>query len=224
MNSALTFNSDASDRSVATRAWTYGWAISRGTRTPLEHAGYFEVLVGRPEQTMRYVLPELNRLLLQKLVATETGPGSWLKVCAPRDTLAQVLPHHWHVHDPEFLMATDLVGSDPPVPEGYHLQTDAAGALVLTRLVADSGDVAASGQVAVDGPFATFDQIVTAETHRRRGLGRYIMTALSNIAIAVGARQGVLVATESGAALYKTMGWSLISPVAAASLPAALTT
>lgn len=121
-------------------------------------------------------------------------------------------------------MATDLVGSDPPVPEGYHLQTDAAGALVLTRLVADSGDVAASGQVAVDGPFATFDQIVTAETHRRRGLGRYIMTALSNIAIAVGARQGVLVATESGAALYKTMGWSLISPVAAASLPAALTT
>nr|WP_297525423.1 hypothetical protein [uncultured Roseateles sp.] len=37
----------------------------------------------------------------------------------------------------------------------------------------------------------------------------------------LGAHQGVLVATENGAALYQALGWSMVSPVTAASCSAA---
>ena len=120
-------------------------------------------------------------------------------------------------------MSTDLVGGHLPPIDGYRLHADSVGALVLAKLIADTGEVAASGQVAMDGSFATFDQIVTAETHRRKGLGRHIMAALSKLSLDLGARQGVLVATEAGAALYKALGWSMVSPVTAASLSAAET-
>jgi hypothetical protein len=223
MNSERTLDTDALDRSVVAQAWTYGWAISRRTQTPVRHAGYFQIVVGQPDQTTRYVFPCLDRVLLPKLVSTEVGPGSWLKICAPLEGVAQFLSRHWHVHEPEFLMSTDLTGGDLPVPEGYRLHTDNTGALAFARLIAASGEVAASGQVAIDGTFATFDQIGTEETHRRKGLGRLIMTALSNVSLDLGAKQGVLVATEAGAALYKAMGWSLVSPVTAASLPVAPT-
>ncbi len=118
-------------------------------------------------------------------------------------------------------MSTDLRGGDTTAPEGYRIQTDKVGEVAFARLIAGSGEIAAGGQVAIEGPFATFDQIVTAEAHRRKGLGRRIMTILSSIALDLEARQGVLVATESGAALYKAMGWSLVSQVTAASYPTA---
>jgi hypothetical protein len=216
-NPERTLDSCSLDRSVATRAWAYGWAISRGTKPPIERCGYFQILVGRPEQTTRYVLSHLEPELLHELVSTETGPGSWLKVCAPIESVSPLLSVHWNVHEPEFLMSANLAGGHPPVIDGYRLHAGSAGAIASAKLIADTGEMAASGQVAIDGLFATFDQIVTAESHRRKGLGRHIMTALSNISLDLGARQGVLVATEAGAALYKAIGWSMVSPVTAAS-------
>ncbi|WP_157255954.1 GNAT family N-acetyltransferase [Pelomonas sp. Root1217] len=213
-------NTGAFDPAVAARAWANGWAISRRTPAPVRRSGCLQISVGKPGQTTRYVLPALDRHLLQELV-TETGPGSWLKICAPRESVSPLLSHHWQVHDAEFLMCTDLMGGDASAPEGYRMQTEKVGEVAFARLIAGSGEIAAGGQVAIEGPFATFDQIVTAEAHRRKGLGRRIMTILSSIALDLEARQGVLVATESGAALYKAMGWSLVSPVTAASYPTA---
>lgn len=187
-NSECTFNAGTLDRSVATRAWAYGWAISRRTQTPIERPGCFQILVGKPEQTTRYVLPHLDQKLLRELVSTEAGPGSWLKICAPIESVSQLLSIHWNIHEPEFLMSANLAGGYAPVIDGYRMHTDSVGALAFAKLIADTGEIAASGQVAVDGPFATFDQIVTAETHRRKGLGRHIMTALSNISLNLGAR------------------------------------
>ncbi len=45
------------------------------------------------------------------------------------------------------------------------------------------------------------------------------MAALTNGALDHGARHGVLVATEAGAALYAVLGWATVSPVTAASMP-----
>lgn len=219
LNSEHSLNSGALDRSIATRAWAYGWAISRYAQTPTERSGYFQIFVGKPEQAIRYVLPHLDRRLLEELLCNETGPGSWLKICAPIESVSQLLTNQWDVHAPEFLMSVDLVAAELPLIEGYCMHTDNAGALAFAKIIADTGEIAASGQVAIDGSFATFDQIVTAETHRRKGLGRHIMTALSNISLNLGAKHGVLVATEAGAALYKALGWSMVSPVTAASLP-----
>ncbi|WP_457323088.1 GNAT family N-acetyltransferase [Roseateles sp. P5_E11] len=220
INSEGDRNAGALDPAVAARALACGWAISRRTPAPVRRSGCFQISVGKPGQTTRYVLPALDRHLLQELV-TETGPGSWLKICAPRESVSPLLSHHWQFHEPEFLMSTDLRGGDTTAPEGYRIQTDKVGEVAFARLIAGSGEIAAGGQVAIEGPFATFDQIVTAEAHRRKGLGRRVMTILSSIALDLEARQGVLVATESGAALYKAMGWSLVSPVTAASYPTA---
>lgn len=114
-------------------------------------------------------------------------------------------------------MSTNLIGDDVPAIEGYRVETENLGALTLVKLTTVAGDLAASGQVAVADAFATFDKIVTAEAHRRRGLGRYVMSILSRLSLDLGVKQGVLVATEEGAALYKALGWSLVSPIAAAS-------
>lgn len=119
-------------------------------------------------------------------------------------------------------MSANLVDSPISVIEGYQVHTDKVGAIAFTRLIAGTGEVAASGQVAIDGSYATFDQIETIKNHRRKGLGRCVMTALSNCAIDLGAKQGVLVATEAGAALYKALGWHMVSPVSAASVPSSI--
>jgi len=216
-NSNHSLNSGALERSVAARAWAYGWAISRQVQTPVERPGYFQILVGKPEQMTRYVLPHFDHKLIQRLVSAESGPGSWLKVCAPIDTVSPLLSNNWDIHEPEFLMSANLVGSDAPVIGGYRVHTDRSRALAFARVVAETGELAASGQVALADSFACFDQIVTAKAHRRRGLGRHIMTALTNMSLDLGAKQGVLVATEAGAALYKALDWSMVSPVTAAS-------
>ncbi|MEU8915735.1 GNAT family N-acetyltransferase [Streptomyces nigrescens] len=65
-------------------------------------------------------------------------------------------------------------------------------------------------------PSVVFDMIGTQPAHQRRGLGRAVMAALAGRAVERGARQGVLVASPDGRALYEAMGWRLRSPVTAA--------
>src|SRR5437868_4183580 len=87
------------DPAVAAHAWASGWAISRRTPAPVKRSGYLQISVGKPEQTTRFVLPCLERALLQQLVS-EIGPGSWLKICAPLDRVSDLLPPPWDVHEP----------------------------------------------------------------------------------------------------------------------------
>lgn len=204
-------------RTVAAGAWAHGWAISRGTPAPVRHAGYLQIDVGKPGHTRRYVLPEFDRRLLQRLVATEADAGTWLKVCAAGAKVSALLPSEWRIHEPEFLMSVRLTPGVVAPGAGYRLHMDTARPLATAKIVTNDGELAASGQAAIDGGFATFDQIVTAEGHRRKGLASSVMAALAKAALDLGARQGVLVATEAGAGLYGTLGWSLVSPVTAAS-------
>jgi predicted GNAT family acetyltransferase len=68
----------------------------------------------------------------------------------------------------------------------------------------------------MDGESGTFDQIVTHESHRRRRLGSTIMKLLTGEAVARGKTQGVLVATEDGLGLYRSIGWTVHSPFTSA--------
>jgi GNAT superfamily N-acetyltransferase len=61
------------------------------------------------------------------------------------------------------------------------------------------------------GETAVFDRIETDLAHRRRGLGRTIMSELARLAFQDGASRGALVATPDGRALYSAMGWQLHS-------------
>src|SRR6185437_16896829 len=93
-------NSDALARLVATRAWVFGWAISRNAHAPIECSGYFQIFVGKPEQMTRYVLPDFDYELIQSLVSTESGPGTWLKFFAPIDSVCSLLSNAWHIREP----------------------------------------------------------------------------------------------------------------------------
>ena len=204
---------------VVARAWAYGWAVSRGTEVPVEQAGYFQIMVNRPGQTMRHVVPLLDGNLIQKLAKEEAQAGTWLKICAAPDRVLPLLSNDWDLHEPEFLMWSDLARDAPRSVDGYRATTQIEGKFASVQLFARSGEIAASGQIAVVDSYATFDKIVTAENHQRRGLGRSVMSMLSKLSLDLGAQFGTLVATEAGLALYTTLGWSIVSPVVAVSCP-----
>ena len=110
------------------------------------------------------------------------------------------------------------------VPAGYSVEVDDAAAATgrgHVHVVAPDGTPAASGHVAMGERLAIYDRIVTEPAHQRRGLGRAVMHALQALARAHGRREGVLVATDQGRALYESLGWRLHSPWATAVIPGA---
>ncbi|MFC9889011.1 GNAT family N-acetyltransferase [Streptomyces pilosus] len=108
----------------------------------------------------------------------------------------------------EWLMTTDLTGHPrhaPAAPYGIEARTE--GPVTEVTLRGPTGEVAARGTVAVVGADATADRVETDPEHRRRGLGRAVMGALAEAALAQGARTGLLLASEEGQRLYSSLGW-----------------
>jgi GNAT superfamily N-acetyltransferase len=164
----------------------------------------------------RHVVVDYDAGLLGELASGLHTPGTWLKVCAPLEKVIPLLHEDWQVQAPEYLMAVALSDTPPAAHEGYLLSLSTSGAVSDAELRDMDGQLAAKGRVAHSEGVATFDQIVTEPAHQRKGLGRVIMAALGNLAIAREARVGVLVATEQGRALYQAIGWTLVSPMTAA--------
>ncbi|MFF7250344.1 GNAT family N-acetyltransferase [Embleya sp. NPDC008237] len=188
------------------RAWVTGWAPAREVPPPVEVAGGFRLHVGLPGHRVRYVLFDVERVA--ELARTRTAPGTWIKVLAPAEQLRPLLTPAWTVGEPEYPMTGPLRRATASVPSGYTLEVEPAGAVVLVRLRAADGTVAAHGRIAVTGETAVADRIGTDAAHRRRGLGSVVMTALGDAAAARGAHTGVLVASPDGYALYTTLGWT----------------
>lgn len=188
-------------------AWVHGWTISRGTSVPVKVRGGYRVDVGLPGHQVRYVLPTYDAGLVDGL----GEPDTWLKICG------QVpLDAPWEIQPAEYLMTCRLSSTAADVAASYELTSVRRGSLVDVVVSASDGSVAASGKAALTGEAAVFDQIETSPQHRRRGLGRSVMAALSTAAQYAGASTGVLVATEDGRALYTALGWTLESPMTAA--------
>lgn len=118
----------------------------------------------------------------------------------------------------EFMMTRELAPGRVRVacPDGYCAASVAHNTNVLTVEVKNGNDIAARGQLALDGRVGVFDQVVTDEAHRRRGLGTLVMGLLSESAARMGVDKGVLVATEDGLKLHTALGWVVHSPVASA--------
>ena len=188
-------------------AWVHGWAISRNTTEPVRVRSGYRVDVGLPGHRVRYVLPAYDAELVDGLGRPET----WLKI---RGEVA--LDARWQVWPPEYLMTTELRAAPVTVAASYELKHALRGRIVEATVTAADGSVAARGKAALTGEAAVFDQIETDPQHRRRGLGRTVMGALSSAAQYAGATTGVLVATEDGRALYTALGWMLDSPMTAA--------
>lgn len=190
-------------------AWVDGWALSRNVGAPIRLAGGHRIRVGEPGHAERFVFPALDTAALSDLAASITEPGIFLKAfCAPEALLASV-DGRWSSQPAGDLMAIDLAAVPPPATPaaGYGLDLRAEGAVLVVEVRDADGGLAASGRAALTGRFAVFDKIITDPAHQRRGLGRLVMGALGERARALGADQGVLVATPEGRALYEVLGW-----------------
>ncbi|MBP2340175.1 GNAT superfamily N-acetyltransferase [Saccharothrix coeruleofusca] len=199
--------------------WVHGWALSRRTPAPVREPDGYRIDVGKVVHRVRFVLPDTATVAHR--ARTLTAPGTWLKVCGERDAVIADLTPAWLVSSPEFLMTVDLRVEDVTVPSPYRVEViaDPGGAVCDAVVRAADGSTASSGRVAVWGAAAVVDQVSTDPAHRRRGLGRVVMRSLAAAAVERGASRAVLLATEEGARLYRSVGWSVASPVTAAHLP-----
>ena len=189
---------------------------------PLPHSldGGLVVEVGKPEQLRRHVFLDAGQAL-QACADRIRDPFIFLKAAVEPQVLRQALPARWHIESPGYLMLGPAQAlNNVAMPQGYQASFENQHGAHVVKVIHDSGDLAASGRIVLHGQTAIFDQIETAETHRRRGLGSVVMQSLDSIAKQAGINERLLVATEDGRALYTRLGWSVISPWSTAVLPA----
>ncbi|MEU3709289.1 GNAT family N-acetyltransferase [Streptomyces catenulae] len=203
--------------------WAHGWARARTHPVPRVVPGGLRIELGRPRDAVRYILPDPDPVALRDLDRTAAAPHTWIKVFAPHAEVAPLLSPAWHHAGPQYLMTAPMPPSSQvtPAPPGYRLDTEECDGILDVRVWA-TGEAAdrpaASGRAALIGgtggaPLsAVFDMITTEPEHRRRGLGRLVMTVLGIHAARRGASEGLLVATPSGRELYASLGWCLRSP------------
>jgi GNAT superfamily N-acetyltransferase len=206
-------------------AWCRGWATTRQVAPPMAHGDGLRIDVGQAMQVARYVFPHVSPSL-RELGATITQPWIFLKACAEGSELRALLPARWEMQPDAFMMTCD----DTPFPGGsalsprytLHVADDGARTRrASVQVLAQDGELAASGHLALDDRMAIYDRIVTEPAHQRRGLGRVVMQALQTLAHRHGRHGGVLVATPQGRELYTQLGWRMHAPWASAVIPGA---
>ena len=202
--------------------WLKGWSLARTLPAPVKDNGVLRVDVGWPEQVMRYVFPGPAERLVY-LAQTIVDPWIFLKVCAEPETIRALLPSHWVIQAPGFLMTCypGMSEYETKLPEGYKLSIDEHLAIPMVNVLAPDLTVAASGRIAFVDGFGIYDSIETHPDHRRKGLGSIVMKNLESAGITRGISKGLLVATAQGKVLYEKLGWSLYSPYTTAVIPGA---
>ncbi len=199
------------------RTWAAGWAVSRRTPPPVEQPwGLYIEVADNPAEVGRHVLPVTDESLVRSAAASVTAPRTWMKMPAEPEDVEHWLSPGWVVawEETGHLMAVDLTATHLVTPEGYTTTVETVGAVVHVRVLDAAGAPAAQGQLAVLGGTAVVDRVATAGSHRRKGLGGFVMRSLANRALEHGATVGTLGATEAGRALYETLGWKKHSTIA----------
>lgn len=197
-------------------AWGRGWAVSRGVPDPVEVPGGFRVDVGLPSHRVRYVLHTWDTALLEALDRQVAAPGTWIKVSGRTTDLRGALSARWTTEPAAYLMSVRFTVAAGDPPGRYETRATTDGEVVIATVLDAAGAEAASGRLAPAGGHGVIDQVETAPAHRRRGLGTAVMRTLSNHAAHNGLGTGILVATETGRRLYRTLGWTVRSEIASA--------
>ncbi|MEW5355457.1 GNAT family N-acetyltransferase [Streptomyces sp. 16-176A] len=200
------------------RRWLDGWTVARSLpeAEPVEPAG--DGLRSRCDQPGREVevfalrADEEPESVARLAAAVATARQvTWLTVPTLRpDTVEAVVGAAGLelVQRSEWFMTTDLAEHPQHEPAAlYEREVRTEGPVTVVSLHAPSGEVAARGTIAVVGGDAIADRIETDSAHRRRGLGRAVMSALAEAAVSQGARTGLLIASQEGQRLYSALGW-----------------
>ncbi|MCC3272505.1 GNAT family N-acetyltransferase [Arthrobacter zhangbolii] len=116
----------------------------------------------------------------------------------------------------EVLMVADMSGQDVEAPvqpwDDFSTETSHANNIGSVTVLS-GGTPVAQGSVAVVNGYAVFDRILTEPAFRRRGLGSYVMRALTAVALEDDAEAGLLVASVDGQELYRYLGWESLASV-----------
>lgn len=200
--------------------WLTGWSLSRGVPLPVRDQGGLRVEVGMPLQLRRHVFLDAGAAL-QACAERIRAPHIYLKAPVEPLALRAALPARWMVEAPGYLMrGYALSPAQAPLPAAYGIELAIEHGAQLVRIVHANGEMAASGRIVIHGRCAIFDQIVTAEAHRRLGLGTAVMRQLDALARQAQVTERLLVATEAGRGLYLNLGWQQLAPWSTAVLPA----
>lgn len=199
-------------------AWLRARSLSRGLPQPVPDSGGLRVDSGLPNETRRYLFPRAVGGL-REIAERIREPRIPLKLCDTPETMRSYLPPRWEIFPPNFVMscnrAFDRRNGGQHLPDGYRLELRTASAVTEACVLSTTGELAASGYAACHNDTFVYDRIVTAENHRRKGLGTIIMTALASTRPASAGLQ-ILVATPAGRELYRSLGWTDYAPYTSA--------
>lgn len=173
---------------------------------------------GSEKELKRWVFPQPCDGL-RAIAHDITEPRHYLKLCGSDEELRSALPARWEVQPANYFMVAAASALDTkPLPIGYALQVHRTGPVTRVCILAPDGDVAANGCAAETADVFIYDRIETAQHHRRKGLGVAVMSALGAARKSLASPQ-LLVATEDGRGLYANLGWTVLAPLAAATIP-----
>ena len=199
-------------------AWQAAHSIARGSPAPVHDRGGIRVDTRSETETTRWVFPRMCDGL-REIAQAITAPRHVLKLCGTDDALRSALPDRWEIQPTNhFMIATAALLDPRPLADGYRLELHRAGPVSRASVLAPDGGIAAHGTAAQTGDAFIYDRIETLPDHRRRGLGMAVMAALASTKESATTPQ-LLVATADGRALYETLGWTVLTPIAAAVIP-----
>ncbi|MFF7632869.1 GNAT family N-acetyltransferase [Kitasatospora sp. NPDC008050] len=194
--------------------WVRGLAAARRNPQPVEVAWGLRVDVGRTRERARHVLLRSDAAAVRAAAATADEPNIWIKAFVEPEQGSAWLGPGWQYRGTEFVMTTALTNPTLRVPDGYTLSTEETDSVIHVRARTAEGDVASAGYATVNDGVAVMDRVATYPEHQRRGLGTLVMEALAVAAVERGAHTAALGATDDGRALYESLGWTLLAPLA----------
>ena len=193
------------------RDWLSARSLARGLPLPVADYGAYRVDTGAPDEIKRWVFAAPGPGI-GALARAIHAPGYLIKLCGPVTQLQPLLPPGWQVKDSGYMMAGPGIGAVLPAsPAGYTVALDQHGPVRHVRILAADGALAASGYAAETDAACVLDRIATDPAHRRRGLATLVVQTLLSRKRSPAVPE-LLVATEAGCALYRTLGWRILSP------------
>jgi GNAT superfamily N-acetyltransferase len=199
-------------------AWQAAHSIARNSPPPVHDRGGLRVDTHSEKETKRWIFPQLSDGL-REIAQEITAPRHYLKLCGSDEELRSALPARWELQPANYFMTAAAATPDAkPLPDGYRMELHHTGSVTRAIVIAPDGDSAASGCMAETAEVCIYDRIETAQDHRRKGLGAAVMIALGTARRSLATPQ-LLVATADGRGLYANLGWTVIAPLAAATIP-----